>query len=229
MPVYFPDPFAAAGLVQSTALSTFAAACRVLQLGGVYADMDVQCLKPIDDWNAEHGHDAQVLLGMENYANDREHPIHVTNWVLASVPGHPLLGNMPSIVSKSTQHQFFEVMRHKGSLTPGQTYEAGIIDRTGPAALSWAMYDYFSKIGQNLSAVNESTVSSADGFIAGGVRVLPTQNMGSGWEVAEARLKGVNFTCNDVAEKTPDAYVCHMFFGSWRTQWQFKVDGTDTC
>lgn len=192
--------------------------------------MDVQCLKPIDDWNAEHGHDAQVLLGMENYDANRQHPIHVVNWVLAATPGHPLLGSMPATVAKATQHRFFEIMRRNGMVMTGQVYEAGIIDRTGPAALSWAMYEYFAQIGQDMSSVGDGTLSSAGGCVAGGVRVLPVQNMASGWEVAEARKSGLNFTCDDLGKKVPDAYVCHMYFGSWRSQWHFRVhDTAESC
>eukprot|EP00878_Enallax_costatus_P004173 GHUV01004402.1.p1 GENE.GHUV01004402.1~~GHUV01004402.1.p1 ORF type:complete len:472 (+),score=66.76 GHUV01004402.1:83-1498(+) len=199
------------------------------KLGGVYADLDVQCLKPIDDWNSEHQHDAQVLLGMENYDSKRPRPIHVTNWVLAAAPGHPLPASMPAIVAKATQHQFFDVMRQDGPIKK-KAYEDGIIDRTGPAALSWAMYEYFKSVGQNMTGITDKVVSSGQGFMAGGVRVLPIANMGSGWEVAEARRKGEKFTCEDVAKKVPNAYVCHMFMGSWRTDWAYKGNAAiDEC
>jgi hypothetical protein len=33
--------------------------------GGVYADSDVRCMKPIDKWNEENNHDARVLVGLE--------------------------------------------------------------------------------------------------------------------------------------------------------------------
>lgn len=192
--------------------------------------MDVQCLKPIDEWNAEHGYDAQVLLGMENFDGQREHPIHVVNWVLAASPGHPLLGSMPSVVAKATQHQFYQVMKQTNPHAPAAEYEAGIIDRTGPAALSWAMYEYFNSIGQNMSTVTDMTVSSPEGFAAGGVRVLPVANMASGWEVAEARKQKVKYTCDDLAKRVPDAYVCHMFAGSWRAHWFYRShDGDAAC
>jgi mannosyltransferase OCH1-like enzyme len=99
------------------------------QLGGVYADMDVQCLKPIDQWDADHGHDAAVLLGVENYDAGRQHPLHVVNWVLAAAPGHPLLGSMPGIMAKAVQQQFFQLAKTAGAVLHGQAYTNGIIDR----------------------------------------------------------------------------------------------------
>ena len=166
---------------------------------------------------------------MENYNTKRPHPIHVTNWVLAAAPGHPLLGSMPAIVAKATQHQFFQIMRQDGPKKQ-KAYEEGIIDRTGPAALSWAMYQYFKSVGQNMTGITDEVVSSGEGFAAGGVRVLPIANMGLGWEVAEARRKGENFTCDDVAKKVHSAYVCHMFMGSWRSDWAWRGDAAlDEC
>lgn len=191
--------------------------------------MDVQCLKPIEEWNMEHGLDAQVLLGMENYDSNRKHPIHVVNWVLAAVPGHPLLGSMPEYVARATQRQFFELMR-KGTTHSSMTYEAGIIDRTGPAVLSWAMYEYFERLGVNMSAVSDKTLAEEQGFMAGGVRVLPIVNMGLGWEVFEAQQQNLNHSCESLGEQVPSAYVCHMFKGSWKSNWRVREssDCSDT-
>lgn len=200
--------------------------CCCAQLGGVYADLDVQCLQPIAQWNAEHGFDAQVLLGVENYEAAREHPLHVNNWVLAAVPGHPLLGSMPDIVSKTIQQQFFKLAKQKGTLSQA-AYEAGIIDRTGPAALSWAVYEYLSKhAGVDMSNVSEASVTSPEGLSAGGVRLLPVDYMSAGWEVALARQQGRNYTCDGVGRDKPQALVCHMFHGSWRSSWRFGQEQT---
>lgn len=43
--------------------------------------MDVECLRPVDSWNAAHNHDAALLLGLENYSATRKpRRMHVTNW-----------------------------------------------------------------------------------------------------------------------------------------------------
>lgn len=192
----------------------------LVQFGGVYADMDVECLKPIDEWNAAHNHDAAVLLGTENFdAKRRPHKIHVTNWVLAAMPGHPLLAKLPTVVMRVIQKQYFALAREEKQLT-AKLYEQGILDRTGPAALTTAMYEYFSGLGVDLNKFTEAEINSEQGVAAGGVRVLPVVALSSGWEVAEARSQQQAYTCADVAAAKPQALVCHMFWGSWRSSWE---------
>lgn len=99
--------------------------------------------------------------------------------------------------------------------------------RTGPAALSWAAYEYLNNtVGVNMGTATYSNVTSPAGLLAGGVRLLPIEQMGSGWEVAEARKTGRNFTCDDLAREKPTALVCHMFWGSWRDSWSFGQQQT---
>lgn len=191
-----------------------------LQLGGVYADMDVECLKPIDEWNAQHGHDAAVLLGVENFdAKRKPHTVHVNNWAMAAMPGHPLLARFPGVVTREIQKQYFELVAQKGQMKPLQ-YEKGILDRTGPAAVTTAMYEYLESVGLDLNKVSEADLTGSGGVIAGGVRVLPGVALSTGWEVADARSKGLKYTCADAAAAKPQALVCHMFWGSWRSTWR---------
>lgn len=202
-----------------------------LQFGGVYADMDVECLQPVDEWNAAHGHDAAVLLGTENVDVKRKpHRVHVTNWAMAAMPGHPLLAAFSAVVVREIQKQFFKFADDERELTP-KAYEAGILDRTGPAALTAAMYDFFDGIGFDLNKVTERDLKGKHGVVAGGVRVLPVVALSSGWEVAVARSKGARYTCEQLGKATPQALVCHMFWGSWRSTWRtFKQKFTyDNC
>jgi alpha 1,6-mannosyltransferase len=203
-----------------------------MQYGGVYADMDVECLKPVDEWNAGHGHDAAVLLGLENFDPKRKpHKAHITNWAMAAAPGHPLLGMMPGVVTREIQKQYFALAQQWGELT-GKLYEQGILDRTGPAALTVAMYQYFNSIGFDLNKLTAASFDSLQGVGAGGVRVLPIVALSTGWEVAYARSKGTGYTCADVARDKPEALVCHMFWGSWRKSvpWKFQQAFTyDNC
>jgi hypothetical protein len=101
-----------------------------LQYGGVYADIDVWPIQPIDGWNREHAHDAALLLGIEYYYPDRSVgrtlPLQVTNWAMAAMPGHPLLGSMPATISKSIQSQFFEIA---SAADARKTYTDGILYR----------------------------------------------------------------------------------------------------
>jgi hypothetical protein len=76
-------------------------------LGGVYADLDVEPFKPIDDLL-----DFECFLGIEPLEHifpDRHHqgvPFLLTNAFMGSVPGHPLwrdiIARMPSLVDQET-------------------------------------------------------------------------------------------------------------------------------
>lgn len=190
-----------------------------MQFGGVYADIDVECLKPIDEWNIQHNDDAAVLLGVENYDKNRKEKVHVNNWVMAAMPGHPLLAQFPNLVRRQIQRQYFKVAREHRTLSPA-LYEQGILERTGPEALTEALYEYFATAGADLNSVTEGDLNGDHGVIAGGVRVLPYTAFSTGWEVAVARSKGGKYTCADNALAHPQALVCHMFWGSWRSTWQ---------
>jgi hypothetical protein len=191
-----------------------------MQYGGVYADIDVMCLKPISEWNQLHGDDAAVLLGVENFkAKDKRPPLglQVNNWAMAAMPGHPMLGTMPQVVVNSIQQQYFTLAQQQTIPLSPMLYEAGILERTGPTALTTALYVYFDSIDYDLNTVKEADFNGEMGVLAGGVRVLPEVALGSGWEVAEGRHRGV--TCADIARSKPDALVCHMYWGTWRATW----------
>jgi hypothetical protein len=203
------------------------------QLGGVYADIDVQCLRPVDEWAAAHAADTAVVVGLENFnATRKPHRFHITNWALASVPGHPMLGRSPAVVARATQQQYLELARDREStLLSKQRYEEGIIDRTGPAALTTALYEYLDSVGFDLNTKSLRDVDSRQGVAAGGVRVLPVAALSSGWLVAAARKAGKPLSCDDIGRKDPSAYVCHQFWGSWREKWGHRARFTyaDDC
>ena len=58
-------------------------------LGGVYADMDMECLRSIGP--ALEGH--HMVVGIEEY--DR-----LSNAIMASIPQHPLLWRILAIIAK---------------------------------------------------------------------------------------------------------------------------------
>ncbi len=201
----------------------------------MYADVDVQALQPIDTWNDEHGHDAAVLLGVENYDAERtSSPLHVVNWALAATPGHPLLARLPGVVARAAARQFLELAASQSKLLSADVYESGIIDRTGPAALSRAMYEHFEEASGihpgDLSY--DANVTSPAGLLVDAVRVLPMPAMAGSWQVAAARSRdpaASNITsCDDVARAHPEALLCHMYHGTWRRSWSFPAARTYT-
>lgn len=62
--------------------------CYLYTYGGVYADMDFECLKPFEPLLKEFDHKANILLGsMKTSRPDRHHS--VPNAILISKPGNP--------------------------------------------------------------------------------------------------------------------------------------------
>jgi len=55
----------------------------MLHEGGIYADVDVECIEPIQKWDNGAIHRCSVIIGMEN-----DH--HICNWGFASQQGHLL-------------------------------------------------------------------------------------------------------------------------------------------
>jgi hypothetical protein len=102
--------------------------------GGVYADIDVSCQKPVNAWDATFSHlsfssnpqPPRLWVGMESYydsysrAVETKHyfPLQLTQWTIAALPGHPLLGSMGSRSMQETVKEFLLLMRHVAAVTP---------------------------------------------------------------------------------------------------------------
>eukprot|EP00877_Chromochloris_zofingiensis_P006738 jgi/Chrzof1/2317/Cz11g10230.t1 len=187
------------------------------RVGGVYADSDVQCLKPIDTWNSHAGHDAQMLVGVENSNHGQLGSLN--QFVIAAMPCHPMLGAMPLVVLNNIASEHFHGIRpHRG-----EGRDTAIVARTGPGAFTEALHLYSTHIGVPLPPV--ASIDGNKGMLVGSVKILPVGMFSVGWETAEQHI-----TCVEVAERNPDAYVCHQFFGSWKEVFYFKRPATyDNC
>ena len=79
--------------------------------GGVYADADTLCVRPVQRWNAEGGHDAAAFFGVEDVF--RRDPlgggagwgvargrfgVQFEQWALAAAPRHPVFCDMPRLI-----------------------------------------------------------------------------------------------------------------------------------
>ncbi|KAI8613528.1 nucleotide-diphospho-sugar transferase [Chytriomyces sp. MP71] len=69
----------------------------IYQFGGVYADADTSCRRPIEEWFLGHN-DATLIVGVEWYANFYSHmkdaeyrKLQLTQWTFAAAPKHPAL------------------------------------------------------------------------------------------------------------------------------------------
>lgn len=96
----------------------------VYHLGGIYADVDVECSVPIHDWWFDGAvHKCEVVVGMEN-------DIHVSNWGFASVKHHLLFQQATDVsLSRFVEHGV------------NTSWEHFVHATTGPGVLTTALAD----------------------------------------------------------------------------------------
>lgn len=179
------------------------------KLGGVYADSDVRCMQPISTWNADHGHDAALLVGIAKRTwNGITQEIN--QFVMASLPGHPVMASMPLIIASNFAASFLRGQQVSGD---GISHDMGVLSRTGPGAFTHALEHYAKRVGGNWP-INSTRADQLGGILFGTVRAMPKFVLGMGWETID-----FNMTCLQVKQKVrPQAYICHQFFGTWKKQ-----------
>ncbi|KAF6250323.1 nucleotide-diphospho-sugar transferase [Scenedesmus sp. NREL 46B-D3] len=179
------------------------------KLGGVYTDSDVRCMQPISSWNAEHGHDAALLAGIAKRTAHGD-TTEFNQFVMAAMPGHPVLASMPLIIASSLASTF---LQGHGVSRQGKLHDAGVLGRTGPGAFTAALRHYNVRVGGHWP-INSTRADQLGGILFGTVRAMPKFVLGMGWETID-----YNMTCDQVKQKVrTEAYICHQFFGTWKKQ-----------
>ena len=94
------------------------------KFGGLYADIDVECLRPLDDIISKHS----CMLPEEHHAHSyivhmRHPPANVVNCVMACRPGHPYV---------------WEVIKE----LPKQQLQSNLLDQTGPFLIDVVLRRY---------------------------------------------------------------------------------------
>ena len=183
--------------------------------GGVYADSDVRCMKPIDEWNEVNGHDADLLVGVVFTDKKTNMITRVNNFIIAAMPCHPIMAAMPfTTMSKITQAALSggSVRNEKGkSLTNG------VVGRTGPVALTGTIEEYAKRHGAQWPANAEEGLVNNGGNLVGRVRMMPRNVMTMGWETAEQHI-----TCEEAHKLHPEGYICHQYFGTWKAEYKHR-------
>ncbi|GBF90195.1 alpha-1,6-mannosyltransferase subunit [Raphidocelis subcapitata] len=174
--------------------------------GGVYADADTLCVRPVQEWNRENGHDAEVFFGVEDVF--RRDPlagdsgwgqraglfgVQFEQWALASAPGHPVHCGVARRISE-------RIASEARSPKPRGEDNWSILHRTGPhvwtdAVLAWT---HGKGVGYH------EGLQTGGRLVGGGARVMPGETFGCAARFfnREAKLDQV--------------YVMHMFRGGWR-------------
>lgn len=184
--------------VERTDMWRYLVLCK---MGGVYADSDVVCGRPVSNW----AQDAGLLVGIENVFNtpeeakrrDYTRQIQMVQWAIASRKGHPVVCRMGQYVAVHVAEE-----KHGEFIDPDRNH--AILERTGPGIWSSSVHDYIKEAG------SQSVEELVAGGKVGDVRILPQPVFGC-----------ASATYNP--DYDPYPYVYHMFKGSWRARHNNKV------
>ncbi|KAL8873505.1 MAG: hypothetical protein Q9174_001042 [Haloplaca sp. 1 TL-2023] len=190
------DPILRADLVRYLAL---------LKDGGVYNDLDVGCVKPIDVWIPPRWrNDTSVVLGIEadnNLGQGGSKIFGFVNWTLMARRDQPF---MRYLVDRVIQNIHQASSRHNETLGNLKLYRQEVLDVTGPGALTKTALQYFSEKTQTTVTAQNFTKMKRPRLIED-ILVLPINSFGAGHQVRWSGQK-----------EDGSALVHHYFAGSWK-------------
>jgi alpha 1,6-mannosyltransferase len=163
-------------------------------LGGVYSDLDTECLRPIDTWTDNYtnvsfivGVEAEGPLWKINFAR----PLQLCQWTFASAPKYPILKRIIDNIAKQTN---IFIGRPLSLLT--------VLDWTGPGVWTDTIFDYINETYH----VEWPTLTNLQyGRLIGDIYLLP--------------ISAFHPTANGngaKGRKDPEARVWHYFHGGWK-------------
>ncbi|WIA20283.1 hypothetical protein OEZ85_006116 [Tetradesmus obliquus] len=183
--------------------------------GGVYADSDVRCTKPISEWSSINNHDADLLVGVV-YTDAAGMVTRVNNFILAAMPCHPVMAAMP--FTTMSRIAAAGLTNRSVGWEKGPALSEAVIGRTGPAALTATIADYARRLDAPWP-VNGTQGAAGDGTgnLVATVRLMPRNIMTMGWETAAEKI-----SCEEALSRNPGAYICHQYFGTWKASYNHR-------
>ncbi|GAB5356616.1 hypothetical protein AAMO2058_000304800 [Amorphochlora amoebiformis] len=190
----------------------------LFKIGGVYADHDAECIKPIDHWDITTN--TEVVVGIEGVGTtlQKEGLLWARNpqfcqWTLAATPGHPILWSAVSRIKESVKMRILDraessrpVTDYKDKEREGGCEELGhiscieTIELTGPGLFSDGVMRYLSTFGL-------SPNEAIGGIQVGSLTVVPVDAFACGQMHSGADLRCMS----------PLVVVKHHFAGNWKT------------
>ncbi|CAF1320796.1 unnamed protein product [Rotaria magnacalcarata] len=164
-------------------------------LGGVYSDIDTECLQPINVWTDNYTN-ASFIVGVEGDTAIGgailARKLQLCQWTFAAKPKHPILKRMIDNIKKKTKI-FIKSKKDLSTI---------IMDWTGPGLWTDTIFDYLNETFN----VNSSTLSKLNqGRLIGDVYYLPV-----------AAFSPVALSLGAKGRNNKEALVYHDFQGSWK-------------
>jgi alpha 1,6-mannosyltransferase len=165
-------------------------------LGGIYSDLDTQCLRPIDKWTDNYTN-VSFIVGVEaegspeKYGTARQ--LQLCQWTFASVPKHPILERMIHKIKEQTK------ILHNSSLN-----QQTVFNWTGPGIWTDVIFDYLK---EKYNVEWSTLLQLKRGRLIGDIYIVP---------VAGFQPSAFYLGAKGRADK--EARVWHYFAGSWKRQ-----------
>eukprot|EP01065_Artemidia_motanka_P038192 TRINITY_DN47044_c0_g1_i1.p1 TRINITY_DN47044_c0_g1~~TRINITY_DN47044_c0_g1_i1.p1 ORF type:complete len:934 (+),score=235.41 TRINITY_DN47044_c0_g1_i1:51-2804(+) len=185
----------------------------LLRDGGVYSDLDVSCLIPVDEWASEYrsfGNPIRLIAGLEVVTGNRSdwylwwsRRFQMVQWTIAAAPGHPVLAR--------ALRRIGQLWRQKGRSLFGNR-SANVMESTGPGVWSDAVSDHLKE--QHGAVLGEKPFDSQSmqdlGAHVGDALVLPVKGFAGTGDAPKAGCRAAK----------GGELVRHHFQGSWKDESQ---------
>ena len=191
--------------------------------GGVYNDLDVGCVRPIDTWvPREFADKAAVIMGVE--VDNQFGPdgrtfesgtdlFEFVNWTMMAKPGQPFI---QFLVRRVLDNLRQIAKAQSTSLDKIEYTVRQVLELTGPTALTTAFFDYASNVTQSLVTYKNFT-KITEPKLVGEVVILPIYAFGAAHQVEWAGLE----------QDDSKVLVHHYFKGKWKQDHLNVVDATE--
>ncbi len=187
--------------------------------GGVYVDIDVECVVPLDQWL---GSEVRLVIGMENEFRDnweamvRDYPRRrqYQQWAIMSSKGHPLFD---LVLRRIEQHFQSETAASFGSVKLDLSNRA-TLERTGPALWTDVLLSYLDTTLRSWESADKSLHPGSD--------THSTPFSDEVWILPRVSTAAFPNGGDSVDPRNSRVKLLHHFIGGWKTS--VRTPGTKT-
>ena len=133
------------------------------KIGGVYVDLDIECLKPLNYFFSTYVKYGEFVIGCEPYAHARLSKVNrmISNAFVASMPGHPMLNKITDEVIKRAKRMVKNtdtIMKYT-DIGPDMANDCIKDDESNLDIIDWKVLFPIVDIGNNVIPIFDRCVS----------------------------------------------------------------------
>jgi len=172
----------------------------VYEFGGVYSDIDTECLKPINNWLRYIYPNVTGVIGIESDASFAKkltnRRLQILQWTFAFSPKNDFLW-----------HNIQCIIKRLKSMSPDQLKEGDAAELTGPGTWTDCTKEYFEKAGYVKSYEEDVKNTTLPRLFGGETMVLPMVGFNS--DTFDDKYPGYGKGTDDLA------FIKHHYHSSW--------------